>query len=240
MPLEILITSGGTQCPIDDVRSIGNFSNGTTGALIAEEFLSEGYKVHFLYGKGSARPFRRNLTLNPEKEFEEEKTRLEEVYNKFHKYKDLLEEYPYITFSDYHNSLKDLLTKRQIDAVVLAAAVSDYGTEKRTGKISSDKDKLIIELTKNPKVINFVKQWRPEVYQIGFKLLSNVSADKLAEVAYAHGRLNNSDLTVANSLNKGSVEKATTMLVYPDGTSMEIIRKDLSRKLVEAVRNNFR
>jgi phosphopantothenoylcysteine synthetase/decarboxylase len=40
--LEILVTSGGTRTKLDDVRHLGNDSNGTSGAIIAEEFLKAG------------------------------------------------------------------------------------------------------------------------------------------------------------------------------------------------------
>ena len=50
--LEVLVTSGGTISKVDDIRHVGNFSRGMTGALIAEEFLKKGHKVHYVYGKG--------------------------------------------------------------------------------------------------------------------------------------------------------------------------------------------
>ena len=48
--LEVLITSGGTISKIDDIRHIGNFSNGTTGALIAEEFLKNNWIRNICFG----------------------------------------------------------------------------------------------------------------------------------------------------------------------------------------------
>ena len=66
MVLKVIVTSGGTISKIDDIRHIGNFSSGTTGALIAEEFLKSSAIVHYVYGKNAKRPFR-SLTPDPKK-----------------------------------------------------------------------------------------------------------------------------------------------------------------------------
>lgn len=237
--LDVLITSGGTICPIDDVRSIGNFSNGTTGALIAEELLRNSYNVHYLHNKTGVQPFRRNLILNPEKKVSSEIRRLREECYEFNKYKRNLKEYSFVTFEDYFNSLKEILTSKPIKVVILAAAVSDYGTKKAIGKISSDKENLTIELSKNPKVIEYVKSWKPEVFQIGFKLLTNKTLDELVNVAYNSGKTNNSDLIVANSINNQDVKNSITALVYNDGNYLKIQRNELPRKLVEIIIQNL-
>src|SRR5690606_29324269 len=52
----ILITSGGTREPVDGVRSITNFSSGQTGAVLADHLVAEGFKVTFLFAKGSKTP----------------------------------------------------------------------------------------------------------------------------------------------------------------------------------------
>ena len=46
--MKILITSGGTKVPIDDVRSITNMSSGKFGAEIAAIFTSQKNKVVYL------------------------------------------------------------------------------------------------------------------------------------------------------------------------------------------------
>ena len=55
----ILITSGGTSVKLEKntVRSIENFSTGKRGALCAEEFLKQNYKVIFLHRDTSLLPF---------------------------------------------------------------------------------------------------------------------------------------------------------------------------------------
>ncbi|VVB78833.1 DNA / pantothenate metabolism flavoprotein [uncultured archaeon] len=234
--LEVLVTSGGTISEIDDVRHIGNFSTGTTGAIIAEEFLGSEAKVHYVYCEKAPVPFKRKMTLDPNKDLSIEIERLKGVYHKYSKCKDLLLEYPIKTFEDYFQTLKCSLENNPIDVVVLAAAVSDYSAIKTNGKISSDEDELVIRLKRNPKVISLVKAWRPEVYQVGFKLLVDVSKEDLIKTAYNHLIKNNSDLVVANSLSSQDLTKTATLIITSNNELHEVKRSELARKLVEIVK----
>jgi len=220
-PLDILITSGGTICKIDDVRHIGNFSSGTTGAIIAEEFLRRGNNVHYFHSQNAKQPFRRNMILNSLRDFEEESTRLRDVYLDFTKYRDFLKEYSFLTFQDYYDLLKRVITGEPISVVILAAAVSDY-------------------LSRNPKVISLIKKWNPDVFQVGFKLLTNVGLLELIETAYDHGQKNNSDLTVANSINRKDFMRSQTAIITPEREVFCVKRYELARKLYETIAGRVR
>lgn len=54
--INVLITSGGTQEPIDDVRLITNKSSGKTAAAIADSLISAGFDVTYLHAKSAAVP----------------------------------------------------------------------------------------------------------------------------------------------------------------------------------------
>ncbi len=240
--LNVLITSGGTRSKIDDVRHIGNFSNGSTGAGIAEEFLRNNHNVTFFHSHGSKRPYRRFLEIDPDIDYKSEIERIEKYLGQYKSYHDRLNESIFTTFDSYYTLLNDLLTRGQnglaYDIVILAAAVSDYGVEKFEGKISSDREDMIFKLKRLPKVISKVKEWKPDIYQVGFKLLIDVSDEELIETAYKHGQKNNSDLTVANSLNKkGKYRVMPTYLVAPNRevikTSREELAHDLYKKIME-------
>ena len=233
--LDVVITSWGTISKIDDVRHIGNFSEGTTGAKIAEKFVSEGHKVHYLHAKNAKRPFIRSMILNPDLPFSKEIERLNDLYRDYNNYRGFLEERTFVTYEDYYDGLRDILCKGKIDVVILAAAVSDYGSKRAEGKISSDKDELAITLTKNPKIISLVKQWNPKVLQVGFKLLSNVSDSELIETAYNHGKKNNSDITVANSISGKEFRPNTTAIISKDKTITHTSRKDLATNLYNEI-----
>ena len=55
-PTRILITSGATQEPIDEVRFLGNRSSGLLATLLAFESAVQGYEVTILHGNGSLDP----------------------------------------------------------------------------------------------------------------------------------------------------------------------------------------
>ena len=62
-------------------------------------------------------------------------------------------------------------------------AVSDFAPVARKGKLSSDAETLTIECHRQPKVIQSVRDWSPDAYLVGFKLLSNVPEAELIRQA---------------------------------------------------------
>lgn len=54
--LKVLLTSGATREPIDDVRYISNISTGKTGAALASLLIEAGFDVTYLSGEGAAEP----------------------------------------------------------------------------------------------------------------------------------------------------------------------------------------
>lgn len=142
----VLITSGGTQEPLDDVRVITNKSSGRTAAAIADQFILSGFNVTYLHAESAKLPLLDCTKKN------------------------------YVTFKDIEKSLTTLLTENQFDLVIHAAAVSDYSVAKSSGgKINSDQEKLVIELTKNPKLIDQIKKLSPKSKLVGFKLTSTIN-----------------------------------------------------------------
>jgi len=240
MALEVLVTSGGTIAKIDDVRHLGNFSSGTTGSLIAESFLKNNIVVHYVYGKNAKRPFREALKMNPKEPKQKELERLSKAYETFSQYSTNLHEYPILTFEDYYSTVKKIITEKPLDVVVLAAAVGDYSYKQKEGKISSDEDKLVLEFTKNQKVISKIKEFNPNIYQVGFKLLSRVSNEELVETAYKHCLKNNSDMVVANSLENGDFSSRKIFLVFPDRKVVSVSQSELADRLVREIEEKFK
>jgi phosphopantothenate---cysteine ligase (CTP) len=233
--LEVIITSGGTVSMLDDVRHIGNFSTGTTGSLIAEEFLKAGSTVHYVYGAGAKRPFRGKLVVDPDIPFEDQLERLKADFEQFNSVKSQLKEYSIRTFEEYFDTVKNLVTGTNSDVIVLAAAVGDYGGPGKEGKISSDKDFLNLSLPKNPKVISLIKGWKPNIFQVGFKLLSRATLDELIDTAYQHGIKNHNNLTVANTLIEGSFKHRATVLITPEKGLVPVSIEKVAPRLVEMV-----
>lgn len=215
--MTILITSGGTIIKIDDVRHVGNFSSGEFLSQIGEEAIVSGHKVIYVYAKGSKRPFYKSFIFDPSKPTQKQFSDIlkgKKLYLKFNKNVEFIE---YQTFEEYESLLKKLFSERKIDIAFLGAAVSDYSTDKTQGKISSSKEVINIKLHKTNKVIKNIKSWsKTPVFQVGFKLLSNVSKDELIEVAYKSGLENKSDLTVANDLKNIKSGDREVFVVTPE------------------------
>ena len=148
----ILITAGGTREPIDSVRYIGNMSSGRTASRLADELTDAGHQVTWLGAENAVTP-RRACAISR-----------------------------FNSFNELSQQLQSLLAAGEFDAVVHAAAVSDFSVESvltqegdslknQSGKLSS-KSGLLIRLKPNPKLLDSIRAWsrNPQVRVIGFKL----------------------------------------------------------------------
>jgi len=86
--------------------------------------------------------------------------------------------------------LKTLLEANNYDAIICAAAVSDFSVasvssdqsgrlNKPMGKLASDSE-LLLRLKPNPKLLNKIKEWskNPKIRVIGFKLTDTEDQDQ--------------------------------------------------------------
>ncbi|MCA9408910.1 MAG: hypothetical protein H6755_07335 [Candidatus Omnitrophica bacterium] len=176
---KILVTYGPTWTPIDDTRIISNVSSGLLGKNIVFAALKARAKVTVIEG-----PVLSPLLI---------KSKSLKVF-RFHYYNELL-------------TIMRTQLKKKFDAVIHAAAVSDFKMHKPfTTKISSQQKKLIIELVPTQKIINMIKRLNPQTFLVGFKLKSRITkksaqikAQKLMDEAKC-------DVVVANSLHAGQYE----------------------------------
>ena len=148
--MNILITGGGSEEPIDNVRYISNFSTGTTACFFAEYFCRNGHDVTLITAIKSRKPEDDFQNLCP----------------------GSLNVITYRTFNDLKNALEKECRSKTYDAVIHAAAVSDYsvssiivdGKEYEAGSIPkvSGGLELTVKMKKNPKLVDFIKQWETE------------------------------------------------------------------------------
>lgn len=216
--MKILITSGGTDVPIDDVRKISNMSSGKYGAQIAAEYLQRKQDILFFSQKNSAHPYNYLENIN--------------VFG----VTDAELYHSYITFKDYYEYLNVVQHVEQYkpDIIISAAAVSDYILDKTQGKISSDGDELIIKLKKAPKVLPLLRQASPDAFLVGFKLLVSPSY-KQAYDAVKKVFNSGADLVVYNDLTdlrKGD----SSRLVFKKDMSCEKI--DNVKQLIDLIDKN--
>ncbi len=153
--MRILITSGATREPIDAVRFLSNVSTGRTGALLADALAQHGHTVTLLHGEVAVRPTSAPHAVTTES---------------------------FSSTADLQSQLHRLLGTGEFDAVIHAAAVSDYRpSETHHGKLSSYATEVTLRLVPTPKLLPELKSYAPRPLRlIGFKLTSGADTNARA------------------------------------------------------------
>ncbi len=170
--LNVLVTAGGTQEPIDAVRAITNISTGKTGAKIAETLSALGMNVtlaHAITAPEAAGA--RNLS--------------------FQTFSDLQR----LMQTELTNSNYDVVIH---SAAVSDYSVK--GDE--TKKLSSDAETLTLTLGKNPKLINAVKALSPQSKLVAFKLTANASPEQRLAAVEKLSHACGADLVIQNDTSE--------------------------------------
>ena len=123
-------------------------------------------------------------------------------------------------------------SKESWDAVLHAAAVSDYRpAEVVQGKISSDRDELVIRCVRTPKLIAHLRDWFPRAFLVGFKLTSGVAPEERARIAREQISKNRTDACVENDLtefgpgeHKARIVTADRVIDIPKGDKASVGR----------------
>src|SRR5947209_3599266 len=196
--MNILVTAGNTQTPVDKVRCITNVFTGRTGARIALEAHRRGHAVTL-------------LTSHPEM--------IEHP-------KDRWAVRRYRTFQDLYNVMAGLVPGTGFGALIHAAAVNDYhlagtyapvagahfdpmtGTwangklaDVSAGKVKSHHPELWLRLTPTPKLADLVRtKWAFRGTFVKFKLEVGATDAELHEAALRSRAQSDADLIVANTL----------------------------------------
>jgi len=215
--LRVLITSGGTAEPVDGVRVLTNTSTGATGALLAEHFARCGHEVTLLRARTAVR------TAGP------------------------CREETFTSYADLDAALTRRLAGEAFDAVIHAAAVSDYGVDlidadgrllTATGKIDSAAPPLI-RLRPHPKLLDTLRARavRP-LRVVAFKLTHGASAlARQTEVAELFARARPDAVVHNDLLERGAEFPATLHLAGGEAlrcASREELADRLERWLVAA------
>jgi phosphopantothenoylcysteine decarboxylase/phosphopantothenate--cysteine ligase len=118
---------------------------------------------------------------------------------------------------DLFNLLKTYNLK-DFDAIIICAALSDYIPRKQKGKIPSGKDKLIIEMSSAPKIIERLRTKAPKSKIIGFKVEEN--KEDLKEKALKLLRKNSLDFVVANTISGFNKDENEIWIINKKGKSL--------------------
>ncbi|SFS03059.1 Phosphopantothenate-cysteine ligase /Phosphopantothenoylcysteine decarboxylase [Halomicrobium zhouii] len=94
---------------------------------------------------------------------------------------------PYAGVRDVESAaeMTDVVTDlgQEADALVSAAAISDYTMDGEPGKIPSGQERLTLELEPTPKLIDAVREAHPDLPIVGFKVETDADDDQLVERA---------------------------------------------------------
>lgn len=223
--MNILVTAGNTQTPIDQVRCLTNIFSGRTGARIAIEAVRRGHNVTF-------------CTSHPEV-ISELTEAIPIPLERWHPHS-------YCTFDELNRLLETTVPTGQLDAIIHAAAVSDYALDGifakdergelidvSASKVKSHHAELWLKLKPTPKLVDrFREPWGFRGVLVKFKLEVGISDDELLKVAEKSRVQSNADLMVANTLDG---MKAYAFL-GPIGGRYERIERDvLASRLLDAV-----
>ena len=131
------------------------------------------------------------------------------------------------------------LPAEKVDAVIMAAAGSDWIVEKicdqdgnvlnMNGKISSD-IAPIIHFQKAPKVLKQIKEWDPETVLVGFKLESDLNEEELFERAKNRMKEARANVMIANSPHSLYSRGAVHYVIGQDGKGQLCNGKDETAK----------
>lgn len=187
--LKILITSGASREPIDDVRFVTNLSTGTTGAELASALVARGASVTLLHGEGA------RLPAEPR-----------------------IERECFGSAADLESRLRTRLQAENYDAVIMCAAVADYRPSLATkGKIRSDAAHLTLKLVRNPKILPRIKSFASQApVVVGFKLTSTPSAEARRAAVFAQYDSGGVDAVIQNDLNEIRALPVHPFLFYRD------------------------
>ncbi|MBI3268151.1 MAG: phosphopantothenoylcysteine decarboxylase [Planctomycetes bacterium] len=214
--MRVIVTTGATREPLDDVRYLTNVSTGRFGYEAARAFHARGCDVRLLgppdleERRWYALPFRA---------------------------------VPYTTVVDLQSKLHTAIAERRPDALLMAAAVSDYAPRAAvSGKLSSADEELRLSLARTPKLLASLRErCGPETFLVGFKLLSGVPEEELRRVAQEQNAKYRLDLTVANDLALLTPSRHPMFLATPagewlrlDGTKAEVAER-IAAWVLEAV-----
>ncbi len=224
--MKVVITAGGTSEKIDNVRKITNSSTGKLGLCIANEFLKtvEDVEITYICSKETFCP-------------NDDRIKIKRI----------------IGVDDLEREVRNVLENNDIDVFIHSMAVSDYkvdyvstleklrNNEEFTmtdNKISSSLSDLVIVLKPTKKIISIIKDISPNTYLVGFKLLDNVTKDKLIEVATNLMIKNKCNLVVANDLENirngrhiGYIIDEENNVIVAEG------KDDIAKKLVRRIEN---
>lgn len=236
--INVLVTSGGTDCPIDDVRVVTNIGTGTFGSQLAEEFLKKQCNVIYLHSSGAVKPIYRHCAVKDLNNFELEIDRIKKVFDEN---KNLAGNINFIEVKDFDEYEEKVLNiNENIDIWVMAMAVSDYRPIKLNGKMSSSKENFNLQMERCPKVISELRQKNRDAFIVGFKLSSNITEEQIISNVTNWIYDRDVDMCVANDMTGRKSEHREVYLLRKNSPEYQFYSgENVSKDLVEEILHEY-
>ena len=232
---KVLITGGPTNEYIDEVMKITNMSSGKISIELANLFAQNGYDTTLLLTKGIKHPLLDSIMSTENCSVIRFET-TEELYNLLEECSEL--QYDIIIHSaavadykpEFSFRLEDMAQEiaryvhyhrnDPVDAISneIFHILKDPNCKVNDDtKISSVEPNLTVKLGLTPKIIKHLRQWYPNAYICGFKLLENVSEKELVDAAKKQLQSCNTNIVFANDLAELRKGNMSRLVVTPNG-----------------------
>lgn len=215
----VLITGGPSNEYIDEVMKITNMSSGKIAIQMAKLFANDGYEVTIILTKYIKLDF-----VHPNIEvvrFETTDELANAIYNasRKHEYDIVIHSAAVADYKPAYSFRMEDMAKEIANKLMKYQHLNTMTTESIANiifdimenpdckvndntKISSCEPNLTVKLGLTQKIIVSLRNWFPNAYICGFKLLENVSEEELIEAARHQIKKCNTDLVFANDLAK--------------------------------------
>ena len=133
------------------------------------------------------------------------------------------------TIEDLLNLLKN--NDMKFDTIVVCAAIANYLPKKQKGKIPSGKNKLDLELSPAPKIIQKIRLIASKSKIIAFKVEENKKS--LKEKSYQLLKKNQLDFVIANTVSAFGKDENEILIINKKGES--VLRKGKKEELADYI-----
>lgn len=249
--MNILVTAGGTSEKIDNVRSITNHSTGRLGKAIAEAFLVQGHHVTYLTTPHAVKPIAtEQLTIEEIETTEELQKKMTQLLST-QVFAGIIHSMAVSDFSSETSITEETLIQELATSLAqqqdfstaaiektIKATIDQLGKQPQIEKkISSNTERLLLFLKKNPKIISMIREKQPTAVLVGFKLLVGVSEEELIKVGHATLEKNQCDFVLANDLETIHGETHRGILIHANGqTETAETKNEIAQLIVKNVK----
>lgn len=192
---KIIVTSGGTQEFIDDVRVMTNISTGKLGSIIADTLARAGAIVKYVHTNTAMLATHSNVIPHS-----------------------------VISAQDTYDLLEKIISTANAVIHCMAVSDFTFKRDTALKCKSNDPmafiDYMRRTITVNPKIISKIKIWNPNIFLVGFKFEVGAPYEELISIARSSIEKNKCDVIIANDkIEMDRIKDHVAHFVLSDNTN---------------------